>query len=316
MRRQSPDPQTQSRRSFLQKVTVLGGVAALETCSRRSAIGHEPAAGQQRADVPPDDYRVERGRVKLSVYGWCFEPMPMEQLIRACHRMGVKGMDVDAQYFPLLRELDMHVTMVNSHGFVRGPLSRDNHAFCIEELRKSIDLAAQWGSPHVITFTGMREPGITDEQAKRNCVDCWKQVIGYAEEKGVNLCLEILNTRDDTHPMKGHPGYFGNDVDLCIDLIKSVDSPRMKLLFDIYHAQVMNGDLIRRIRAYHPYIGHYHVAGAPGRNEPDDTQEINVPAVLRAILATGYDGYVSLEFIPTAEDKLAALRCAVRTCDV
>ena len=116
-------------------------------------------------------------------------------------------------------------------------------------------------------------------KAKRNCVDCWKQVIGYAEEKGINLCLEILNTRDDTHPMKGHPGYFGNDVELCIDLIKSVDSPRMKLLFDVYHVQVMNGDIIRRIREYHPYIGHYHVAGAPGRGEPDDTQEINFPAV-------------------------------------
>ena len=174
----------------------------------------------------------------------------------------------------------------------------------------------QWGSRQVITFTGMREPGITDEQGKRNCVDCWKEVIGYAEEKGINLCLEILNMRDDTHPMKGHPGCFGDDVELCIDLIKSVDSPRMKLLFDVYHVQVMNGDIIRRIREYHPYIGHYHVAGAPGRGELDDTQEINFPAVMRAILETGYDGYVSQEFIPTWEDKLAALRHAVRTCDV
>ena len=316
MRSQQTDPQTQSRRSFLQKMSALGGAAALETWSSRSAKGQESATGHHRADLPPEDYRVEHGRIKQSVYGWCFEPLPAEQLIRACHRMGVPGMDVDVQFFPLLRELGMHVTMVNSHGFERGPLSRESHAFCVAELRKSMDSAQQWGSPHVITFTGMREPGVTDEQGKRNCVDCWKAVIGYAEEKNINLCLEILNTRDDTHPMKGHPGYFGDDVELCIDLIKSVDSPRMKLLFDVYHVQVMNGDIIRRLREYHPYIGHYHVAGAPGRGELDDTQEINFPAVMRAILATGYDGYVSQEFIPTWNDKLAALRHAVRTCDV
>ena len=316
MRNRQTDPQTQSRRSFLQKISALGGAAVFETWSSRSAKGQESPTGHHRADVPPEDYRIEHGRIKQSVYGWCFQPLPEEQLIRACHRMGVTGMDVDVQSYPLLRELGMHVTMVSSHGFGRGPLSRENHAFCVEQLRKSIDIAVQWGSRQVITFTGMREPGITDEQGKRNCVDCWKEVIGYAEEQGINLCLEILNTRDVTHPMKGHPGYFGDDVELCIDLIKSVDSPRMKLLFDVYHAQVMNGDIIRRIREYHPYIGHYHVAGAPGRSEPDDTQEINFPAVMRAILATGYDGYVSQEFIPTWEDKLAALRHAVRTCDV
>ena len=111
-------------------------------------------------------------------------------------------------------------------------------------------------------------------------------------------------------------GYFGDDVDMCIDLIKQVDSPRMKLLFDVYHEQVMNGDVIRRIRQYKEYIGHYHVAGVPGRAELDDTQEINYPAVMRAILETGYTGLVSQEFIPTWPDKLAALRHAVRVCDV
>jgi len=179
-----------------------------------------------------------------------------------------------------------------------------------------IDLAAQWGASNVITFTGMREKGVTDEQGARNCVDCWKQVIAQAEQKQVNLCLEILNTRDDSQPMKGHPGYFGDDVERCIDLIKRVDSPRMKLLFDVYHVQVMNGDVIRRIRQYKDFIGHYHVAGVPGRNEPDQTQEVYYPAVMRAILETGYTGYVSQEFIPTWPDKLAALRYAVRLCDV
>ncbi|MBM4094181.1 MAG: TIM barrel protein [Planctomycetes bacterium] len=279
--------------------------------------GHATAAeAVAAADVPNDDYRIQNGRIKQSVYGWCFQPMPEEQLIKACHKMGVPAMDVGATHYPLLRELGMHVTMVGSHGFAKGPFDPDNRAFCIERLRAGIDSAAQWGSHQVITFTGMRSKGVNDEQGARNCVSVWKEVMAHAEEKGINLCLEILNTRDDTHPMKGHPGYFGDDVDLCIDLIKRVDSPRMKLLFDVYHVQVMNGDIIRRIRQYKDYIGHYHVAGAPGRGEPDDTQEINYPAVLHAILETGYSGYVSQEFIPTWPDKLAALRHAVRLSDI
>ena len=138
----------------------------------------------------------------------------------------------------------------------------------------------------------------------------------HAESKGITLVLEHLNSRDDTHPMKGHPGYFGDDVDFCVDLIKRVDSPNMKLLFDIYHVQVMNGDIIRRINQYQDLIGHYHTAGNPGRGELDEDQEINYPAVLRAILRTGYKGYVAQEFIPYWEDKIAALRHAAALCDV
>ncbi len=116
--------------------------------------------------------------------------------------------------------------------------------------------------------------------------------------------------------MKGHPGYFGDDVDLCVDLIRAVDSPRMKLLFDIYHVQIMNGDVIRRFRDHQQYISHVHTAGNPGRCELDEHQEINYPAVIRAILETGYEGYIAQEFIPTWDDQLAALRHGVKTCDV
>lgn len=310
MKRSTRGSSAISRRGF------LGGAAAAcaATTLAPAAHGSEPAKTSPTA--PPEDYRIQNGRVKLSVYGWCFAPMPAEQLIRACHRMGVHGMDVGKEHYPLLRELGMQITMTGGHGFTRGPFSRDNHAFCIERLRAGIDLAVQWGCAKVITFTGMRQKGVTDEQGARNCVDCWKQVIGYAERNRVNLCLEILNTRDASHPMKGHPGYFGDDVERCIDLIKRVDSPNMKLLFDVYHVQVMNGDVIRRIRQYKDTIGHYHVAGVPGRNEPDETQEVNYPAVIRTILQTGYQGIISLEFIPTWPDKLAALRHAVRLCDV
>lgn len=297
-----------SRRSFL---AATAGAAAALSARKASAASAPP-----RPDVPPEDFRIQNGRIKQSVYGWCFSPMPMEKLIDACHRMGVPAMDVGPEHHARLRELGMKPAMVGSHGFTKGPVSRSNHLFCIERLRAGIDQAVECGTRKVMTFTGMREKGVSDQQAAQNCVDCWKQVIGYAEQKGVSLCMEMLNTRDDSHPMKGHPGYFGDDFDLCIDLIKRVGSPRMTLLFDVYHIQIMNGDIIRRIRQYKQHIGHYHVAGVPGRGEMDDTQEINYPAVLRAILETGYDGFVSLEFIPTWEDKLAALRWCVRACDI
>jgi len=302
-----------SRRAF---VTGAAAVCAGTGLRAEASPAASAAPAAPKPDIPPEDYRIQNGRIKQSVYGWCFKPMPAEELIRACHRMGVPAMDVGKQHYPMLRKLGMKLTMAGAHGFTRGPLSRDNHPFCIEKLREGIDTAVECETGQVITFTGMREKGVSDEQAAKNCVDCWKQVIGYAEEKNVNLCLEILNSRDDTHPMKGHPGHFGDDVELCIDLIKRVDSPRMKLLFDVYHVQVMNGDVIRRIRQYKDYIGHYHVAGVPGRNEPDETQELYYPAILRAILDTGYTGFVSQEFIPTWPDKLAALRHAVRLCDI
>jgi len=299
-----------SRRAF------LGGAAA--ACAGAGALAQEGPAPSAlpKPDVPPEDYRIENGRIRQSVYGWPFSPMPTDELIDACHRMGVPAMDIGRSHYPRLKELGMKLAMTGGHGFKKGPFSRENHAFCVEKLHEAIDAAVECECANVITFTGMREPGIGDEQGAQNCVDCWKQVAGYAEQKKINLCLEMLNTRDDTHPMKGHPGYFGDDVELCIDLIKRVGSPRMKLLFDVYHVQVMNGDVIRRIGQYKDYIGHYHLAGVPGRGEPDETQEINYPAVLRAILGTGYTGFVSQEFIPTWPDKLAALRYAVKLCDV
>ncbi|MFH1919777.1 MAG: TIM barrel protein, partial [Planctomycetota bacterium] len=288
------------RRGFLSGAMAVG------------ALGAAGAQAQTPASVASQDYRIQRGRIKFSVFDWCFASMPMDRFIRACHAMGVPAMDVDQEYYPLLRQLGMKVAMTRSHVFTVGPVCRENHPMCIEQLRSGIDLAVRWNCSHVIAFTGNRKKGVSDEQGARNCVDCWKQVVGHAERKGVNVCLEMLNSRDDSHLMKGVPGYFGDDVERCIDLIRRVDSPRMKLLFDVYHVQIMSGDVIRRIRQYKEYIAHYHVAGVPGRGEPDETQEINYPGVMRAILDTGYTGYVSMEFMPTWPDKLAARRSAIR----
>jgi len=166
----------------------------------------------------------------------------------------------------------------------------------------------------VITFTGLRGD-IPDDVGLKNCVAGLKKIIGYAEQKKVNVCLEMLNSRDDTHPMKGHPGYQGDHTDYCIEIIKQVGSPRLKLLFDVYHVQIMDGDVIRRIRQYKDYIGHVHTAGNPGRCELDETQEIQYRPIMQALADVGYTGYVGHEFIPT-RDPLAGLRQAVSVCRV
>ena len=260
---------------------------------------------------------VTSGKIKQSVMGWCFNPMPTEELARKGKALGLVAIEgIGEKHYPMVRELGLKISLCGSHGFKNGPCDPANRDAVVKILRERIDLAAEVGAPGVITFTGMRVKGLTDQQMKDNCVEAWKQVIDHAEKKKINLVLEHLNTRDDTHPMKGHPGYFGDDVDLCAELIKRVDSPRMKLLFDVYHVQIMHGDVIRRINALKDIIGHYHTAGVPGRAELDETQELYYPAIMKAILATGYEGYVAQEFIPTWEDKIKALGHAIKLCDV
>lgn len=276
-----------------------------------------PAAPSPADKAPPEDFKASSKRVRHSVMAWCFKPMKMETLIAGCARMGMEAMEgIDPKFYPLMKKQGLGVSLISSHGFAKGPVSSDNREYCVEKIREAIDRAVEWNCRNVITFTGMRAKGVSDKQAEKNCVEFWKSQVGYAAEKGVTLVLEHLNSRDDSHPMKGHPGYFGDDVDHCIDMIKKVDSPQLKLLFDVYHVQVMNGDVIRRFRQYKDYIGHVHTAGNPGRAELDDTQELNYPPIIRAIMETGYQGYIVQEFIPTWEDKLAALRHGVQVCDV
>ena len=302
-----------TRRDMLKTAagTIAASTIAVGAVATSSAVS---LAADRR--VEPDD-KIRHGRIRQSVMGWCFNPMPTPELAQHCRNIGLVAIEgIGAEHYPAVRKLGLKISLVSSHGFAKGPFTRENHDFCVTKLRSSIDLAVENECENVITFTGMREKGITDEQGAKNCIDCWQQVIAYAEEKKINLCLEHLNSRDGSHPMKGHPGYFGDDVDFCVELIRRVDSPRMKLLFDIYHVQIMNGDVIRRLRQYKDVIAHYHTAGNPGRGELDETQEINYPAVMQAILDTGYQGFVAQEFIPTWPDKIEALRHAAKVCDV
>ncbi len=298
----------ETRRGALKK---LGSAVLLGAAPVATGLAQLP-----RTEATPD-FRIRNGRIRQSVMGWCFNPMPVMDLARACREIGLAAMEgISEDHYQGIRDLGLEIALVGSHGFSRGPVSRDNIQYCVDILKRKIDVAKAVGSSRVITFTGMVEKGTSPEKSASNCVECWKAVMSHAEKQGISLCLEHLNSRDDSHPMKGHPGYFGDDIELCIDMIKRVDSPNMKLLFDIYHVQIMHGDVIRRIRSYHPWIGHYHTAGNPGRSELDDTQEINYPAILHEILKTGYEGFVAQEFIPTWDDSIAALRHAAQVCDI
>jgi hydroxypyruvate isomerase len=291
-------------------------------CSGAFAGASIAAGGKLLAENPPQskvptDFRIQNRRIRQSVMGWCFNPMTTERLIDLCVDVGLEGIEgIDAKFYPLAVSKGLKISLVGSHGFGTGPTNPDNHAECVDKLLKAIDLAVEFKSSKVITFTGMTVAGMSDETAEKNCLDCWKKVIGHAEKNKITLVLEHLNSRDDTHKMKGHPGYFGDDVDRCFNLVKRMESPYFRLLFDIYHVQIMNGDVMRRIRANYGLIGHYHTAGNPGRAEMDNTQEINYEPILKTILETGYDGFVAQEFIPTWSDPELAFRHGAMVMDV
>ena len=290
--------------------------------SRRKLIGAAAATaaavGSLGAENNKKPFKIKNGKIRQSVMGWCFNPMPTMELAKHCKEIGLVAMEgIDAKHYPAVRELGLKISLVSGgHGFRNGPCDPKNTETVINGLKKGIDLAAEIGTKSVITFTGMKYKDMDPEKAAKLCVETWKKVMPYAEKKGITLVLEHLNSRDGSHPMKGHPGYFGDDVDFCADLVNQVGSKNFKLLFDVYHVQVMNGDVIRRIKQYKDIIGHYHTAGCPGRGEIDDTQEINYPPILKTILDTGYEGYVAQEFIPTWKNPIDSLRHAAEVCDI
>ncbi|MGI9470995.1 MAG: TIM barrel protein [Rubripirellula sp.] len=298
------------RRDFLASNVLLAGSAVAATHSANAAVSDAEAKQIERT-------KPGERKVRQSVMGWCFKPMDPITLARHCKEIGLEAIEgISPDHYDAVTKLGLKISLVGSHGFAKGPVDPENHAEVEKKLRDGIDLAVKYGAPNVITFTGMSAKGISDSAARQNCLDCWKRVVPYAEENKVGLVLEHLNSEDDSHPMKGHPGYWGDDLHLCAELVKEVGSPSFQLLFDVYHVQIMNGDLIRNIRRYQDIVGHYHTAGNPGRGELDDSQEINYPPVIRAIMETGYDGFIAQEFIPTADDPVASLRQAFEVCDV
>jgi hydroxypyruvate isomerase len=273
-----------------------------------------------------------KGNIKHSIVFWCFniagEFWDFEKTCQVATSLGCKSIEIcGPEHWPLLKKYGL-VCALAPNGmpgapFVRGLNNRDCHAEVIAATKSMIDACHEYGFPNVIAFTGYKWRNPEDstsgelslEEGAANCIEALKQLAPYAEQKNVTICLEHLNTRDGSHPMKGHPGYQGDDIDYVANIVRGVGSPRVKLLFDFYHVQLMNGDVIRRLEENIDVIGHVHTAGNPGRCELDENQEINFPPILRKLVELGYTGYVGHEFIPT-RDPLAGLRQAVEVCDV
>lgn len=255
------------------------------------------------------------GRVNQSIVTWCFEQYwDVPKQCEIAKELGCKSIElVQPEDYPTLKEHGLICALAHSHWFDAGMNNLEHQPMCIEKMRAAIDLCAEYEYPNVITFTGPSD-GMSLDEGLKNCVSGYKQIVGYAEEKGVTLCLEMLNSRV-TKEMQGHPGYQGDHTDYVMDIIKAVGSPRLLLLFDIYHVQVMDGDVITRLKENKDYIGHYHTAGNPGRGPIGDTQEINYKPIIEAIVETGYTGYLGQEFLPTG-DPLKDLSDAVALCDV
>ncbi len=290
---------TMSRRKLLKNAAVAAGAVL-------------PQLGTA-ADAEAS-FKTKNNRINQSVVHWCFKPLTVDELARESARIGVQSVElVGAEHWPTLRKHGLICALSGSHGFSKGFAHVEEHEQCIAALRKSIDVTAEAGWPSVITFSGFRR-GISDEQGMKNMVEGLKKIVGYAEKKKVTLCLEMLNSRVNVE-MKGHPDYFCDDIDKSVEICRQVGSERMKVLFDIYHVQIMHGDVITRLKQHAPFIGHYHTAGNPGRGEIDDTQEINYRPIMQAIAASGYKGHVGQEFIPVRK-LVPSLIEAVRLCDV
>ncbi len=252
-----------------------------------------------------------KGRIKHSVCKWCYPNLSVEELAAAGVKMGLQSIELlDPPDWPIVKKYGLTCAMGNGPSRITEGFNRlENHTWLVPQFKKRIEEAAEAGVPNLICFSGNRN-GMDDEEGLENCVIGLKQILPTAERYGVTICMELLNSKID------HPDYMCDHTEWGVRLVKRLGSERFKLLYDIYHMQIMEGDIIRTLRENIAYIAHFHTAGVPGRHEIDDSQELYYPAIMRAIAETGFDGFVAQEFIPTADDPLESLRRAIAICDV
>ena len=277
-----------------------------------AALGATLIPGAKAQDTP-EEKPAPQGKIRQSVARWCYNKVPLPELCKAGKEMGLEAID-------LLKEnewavahdhgLEVSTAFVGAGGIGKGLNKPENHATIIKAFEENIPKAAAAKVRNAICFFGNRVDDMPDEKAIENSINCLNQCKAIAEENKVTIIVELLNSKVN------HAGYIGDKTPYCVEIIKAVDSDYVKVLYDIYHAQIMEGDVIRTIRDNHQYFGHYHTGGNPGRNEIDDTQELYYPAITKAVLDTGYTGFYAHEFIPTAEKPLESLRKAVEMCDV
>lgn len=256
-----------------------------------------------------------KGNINHSACRWCYSSIPLEELCAAAQQMGLKGIDlVGPKDWPVLEKYGLTSSMCNGAeiNLVDGWNNPAFHPRLIKNYLDMIPLVAKAGYKNLICFSGSRR-GIDDETGWKHCASGLKQVLSAAEQSGVTLVMELLNSKVD------HKDYQCDRTSWGVELCKRIGSSNFKLLYDIYHMQIDEGDVIRTIRENKEFIAHYHTGGVPGRNEIDETQELYYPAIMKAIVQLGYTGYVAQEFIPSARDKskqLEALSKAVKICDI
>jgi len=259
----------------------------------------------------PQEKIVRKGNIRQSVSRWCYKNIPLDQLCSYAAQIGLKGVDLlEIDEWEIPHRYGLICTMgYAGGGTIPDALNRvENHTSIEAAFRKNIPLAAKAGVPNVITFSGNRR-GMSDEEGAKNTIVGLNRLKKIAEDNGVTICLELLNSK------RNHHDYMADHTTWGARVANEVNSPRVKLLYDIYHMQIMEGDLIATIQENIKVLGHFHTGGVPGRHEIDETQEIHYDAVMKAIAASGYQGYVAHEFLPTG-DPLVSLRKAVDLCDV
>jgi len=293
----TPDSHTLDRRSWLRAMAGAAAVAATGSTARSG----------RAAEL--------KGRINQSVCLWCYngfmsrEGMSLDEFAAAAAKLGLKSIELTTpDQWPTLKKHGLICAMSTSHGIADGINRVENHEECLAKIRKSIDDTAAAGFPSVITLSGNRA-GMDDEEGLKNCVAALKKIAPYAEKRKITVCLELLNSID-------HKDYMADSTQWCVRLVEQVGSPRVKVLYDIYHAGMMKEDVLADIQNHHECWGHYHTGGLPGRNEIDDTQTLDYPKIMRAIADTGFTGYVGQEFVPKRPDAIESLAEAVAICDV
>jgi hydroxypyruvate isomerase len=291
------------RRETLRK--IAGGAVVTVTAN---ALANRLVAADNQMEA------ALKGKINHSVCRWCYGSIPFEDFCKSAKKIGLQSIELlDPPDFAMVKKYDLTCALVSGirdgYGINKGWNRLENHDKLVQMYEFLIDETAKAGFPSLICFSGNRE-GLDDEQGIKNCAIGLKKIMKIAENKKVNIIMELLNSKID------HKDYQCDHTAWGVELCKAIGSDRFKLLYDIYHMQIMEGDVIRTIRDSQQYIGHYHTGGVPGRNEIDESQELYYPAIMKAIVDTGFKGFVAQEFIPKREDKLDSLKQGVTICDI
>ena len=284
----------------------VAGVDTLDIAMTRRTVFQVAGAAALAATAQAAD-----GRIKQSVSRWCYKKYTLDELCTEAARIGLKGIDlVEPEDWPTIQKHGLTPSMTTGGGTIPHGFNRvENHDKLISDLEANITRAAENKVPNVITFSGNRA-GLSDSEGIANCITGLNRIKKFAEDKGINVCMELLNSKVD------HKDYQCDHTAWGVEVVKKVDSPRVKLLFDIYHMQIMEGDIIRTIRNNFAYLAHFHTGGVPGRHELDGTQELNWRAVATAIADLGFQGFMAHEFVPAAKDPMKSLEQAYELCKV